>query len=174
MPDPVPVRCLECGADHWHLHPTPHSGMSAACATCDTVMVGHEDPGLSRTEVADILRVTPRTVTRWRTQGRLLPVTTAGGGVRYRAADVRALVRAPGDACARGYECAKYPGLADLLGHDQQGHNVIRALIAAHITTRAQLAEAELRDVRGLGEVRVALIHRRLGEVAADESEVRR
>jgi Helix-turn-helix domain len=172
MPDGVPVRCLECGHDQWHLHRTPRGGLSAACARCGaTTVLREEHPdGLSRAEVAALFRVAPRTVTRWRAAGRLTPVPAGGGAERYRAADVRALLEEPGDVCPRGYPCARYPDLADVLGHDRQGHAILKALVAADITTRDRLAMAELRDVPGLGTTRIVLIRHRLGKAEAEES----
>jgi transcriptional regulator with XRE-family HTH domain len=167
MPDRVPVRCPHCDGDRWHLHPAPGGGLLAACTTCGAVMAARDEAGLTRAEVAAIFRVTPRTISRWRRAGTLTPLPTAHGVDRYRTADVRALLEAPGDTCPRGHQCAKHPGLADLLGHDRQGHAIIKALTAAGITTRAQLTETELRDVPGLGLTRIVLIHHRLGEAEA-------
>jgi hypothetical protein len=175
MPETVPVRCLECGHHQWHLHHTPQGGLSAACTTCGTVMaVRQRDPGLSRAEVAAIFRVTPTTVTRWSTTGKLTPLPTTDGPGRYRAADVRALLEAPGDTCPRGHECARCPGLADLLGHDRQGHAILKALTAAGITTRDQLAKATLSEVPGLGTTRIVLIRHRLGQAETAQSTSRR
>jgi excisionase family DNA binding protein len=52
-------------------------------------------------EVAQLLRVDPKTVTRWAKEGRLPPAfVTPGGHRRYRLEDVEALVRARGAAPA--------------------------------------------------------------------------
>lgn len=44
-------------------------------------------------EVAQMFRVTPKTVLRWAQSGRLSSVRTMGGHRRYREAEVRALLR---------------------------------------------------------------------------------
>jgi excisionase family DNA binding protein len=44
-------------------------------------------------EVADLFRVDPKTVTRWAKAGKLTSIRTLGGHRRYRASDVRALLR---------------------------------------------------------------------------------
>jgi excisionase family DNA binding protein len=44
-------------------------------------------------EVGRLFRVNPRTVWRWANQGRIRSVRTPGGHRRYRAADVRALLK---------------------------------------------------------------------------------
>jgi hypothetical protein len=176
MPDDLPVRCLECGGDQWHLHRTPRGGLSAACIKGDSTIVVHGDLAeqeklLSHTEITGTFGIDRGTISRWRTSGRLTPVPTVGGVVRYRAADVKVLMAG---GCLRGYECARYPDFADLLGHDRQGHAILKALVAAGITTRDQLAEAELRDVRGLGTTRIVLIGYRLGKAEAADSVRRR
>lgn len=48
-------------------------------------------------EVARILRVSPKTVTRWANQGRLVAVRTPGGHARFRRSEIDALL-AGGDA----------------------------------------------------------------------------
>lgn len=45
-------------------------------------------------EVAAMLRVDPKTVTRWAKQGKLSALKTLGGHRRYIASEVRALVDA--------------------------------------------------------------------------------
>src|SRR6266545_5194637 len=60
--------------------------------------VPEEPGGLLRTgEVAGRLRVNPRTVTRWRRQGRLASLRTLGGHHRYPQAAVDRLLSQPGD-----------------------------------------------------------------------------
>lgn len=49
---------------------------------------------LTPSEVADIFRVDPKTVTRWAIAGKLTAVRTLGGHRRYRASEVRALFEA--------------------------------------------------------------------------------
>jgi hypothetical protein len=175
MPDDLPVCCLECGGDQWYLRRAPRGGLSAACIKGDSAIVVHGDLAeeglLSHTEVTGTFGVDRGTISRWRGAGKLTPVPTVGGVVRYRAADVKALMAG---GCPRGYECARYPDFADLLGHDRQGHTTLRALVTAGITTRDQLTTAELRNVRGLGTTRIVLIRYRLGKAEADDSVNRR
>jgi excisionase family DNA binding protein len=51
-------------------------------------------------EVAAMFRVDAKTVTRWAAAGRVGSVRTPGGHRRYHAAEIRALLEAPGDAKA--------------------------------------------------------------------------
>ena len=44
-------------------------------------------------EVAKLLRVDPKTVSRWALAGRIFSIRTPGGHHRFRDADVRALLR---------------------------------------------------------------------------------
>ena len=46
---------------------------------------------LRTTEVADILQVSPKTVSRWATEGKLPFLKTLGGHRRYPAAEIRRL-----------------------------------------------------------------------------------
>lgn len=48
------------------------------------------EPLLTPKEVAMLLRVDPKTVTRWANAGKLHAIKTAGGHRRYRATEVRA------------------------------------------------------------------------------------
>jgi excisionase family DNA binding protein len=50
------------------------------------------EPVLTPGEVASILRVDPKTVTRWAKEGKLRSVRTPGGHRRYFEADIRALL----------------------------------------------------------------------------------
>jgi hypothetical protein len=68
------------------------------------------------------------------------------------------------ERCITHDECERYRKLADLLGHDREGHLILLAVRRAGITTRAQLADANLHDVRHLGTTRIAYIRRRLAE----------
>jgi excisionase family DNA binding protein len=53
-----------------------------------------EYPSYLRTaEVADILYVSPKTVSRWATEGRLPFVRTLGGHRRYPEAEIRELAK---------------------------------------------------------------------------------
>ncbi|MDA0562859.1 helix-turn-helix domain-containing protein [Streptomonospora sp. S1-112] len=54
----------------------------------------------TRNEVAEILRVDPKTVTRWAKRGHLRVVFTVGGHRRYDADQITALLR--GEASQRG------------------------------------------------------------------------
>jgi excisionase family DNA binding protein len=61
--------------------------------------VGDADRLMTGTEVAALFRVVPRTVMKWRKAGRLVGVRTPGGHLRYREAEVRALLEGhTGDA----------------------------------------------------------------------------
>jgi excisionase family DNA binding protein len=46
---------------------------------------------LRTTEVADILQVSPKTVSRWATEGKLWFLRTLGGHRRYPASEIRQL-----------------------------------------------------------------------------------
>ncbi len=52
-----------------------------------------EDSLLTPAEVAEMFRVHPKTVTRWAVAGKLTAVRTLGGHRRYRADEVRQLLR---------------------------------------------------------------------------------
>lgn len=47
---------------------------------------------LTPSEVANMFRVDPKTVTRWAQSGRLSSIKTLGGHRRYRADEVKALL----------------------------------------------------------------------------------
>ncbi|HUK70954.1 MAG TPA: BldC family transcriptional regulator [Streptosporangiaceae bacterium] len=51
------------------------------------------EPLLKPGEVAWMLHVDPKTVTRWARRGQISAVWTPGGHRRYRESDVRALLR---------------------------------------------------------------------------------
>jgi excisionase family DNA binding protein len=56
--------------------------------------VSEAEPGYLRTfEVAEILHVSPKTITRWAKSGKLPYIKTLGGHRRYPADDIHALVR---------------------------------------------------------------------------------
>lgn len=48
---------------------------------------------LTPAEVAAMLRVDPKTVTRWAASGRISSIRTPGGHRRFRESEVRALLR---------------------------------------------------------------------------------
>lgn len=48
---------------------------------------------LTPTEVAQLMRVNPKTVTRWANDGRLVSISTLGGHRRYSGQQIRALMR---------------------------------------------------------------------------------
>ena len=48
---------------------------------------------LTPAEVAAMLRVDPKTVTRWAASGRITSIRTPGGHRRFRESEVRALLR---------------------------------------------------------------------------------
>ena len=47
---------------------------------------------LTPSEVAEMFRVNPKTVTRWARAGRISAVRTLGGHRRFRAAEIRQLL----------------------------------------------------------------------------------
>jgi len=47
---------------------------------------------LTPSEVAEMFRVNPKTVTRWARAGRISAVRTLGGHRRFRAAEIRGLL----------------------------------------------------------------------------------
>jgi excisionase family DNA binding protein len=49
---------------------------------------------LTPSEVAQLFRVDPKTVTRWAKAGKLTAVKTLGGHRRYKESEVRALLNA--------------------------------------------------------------------------------
>ena len=55
---------------------------------------GEEGRLLTPSEVADLFRVDPKTVTRWARMGKLSSIRTLGGHRRYWEAEVRALLQA--------------------------------------------------------------------------------
>jgi len=48
-----------------------------------------DDALLTPAEVANLFRVSPKTVTRWARSGKLIAMKTLGGHRRFRAGDVR-------------------------------------------------------------------------------------
>jgi excisionase family DNA binding protein len=67
----------------------------------DTMMPGEEsaeDRLLTPSEVADMFRVNPKTVTRWARTGRLRAIKTIGGHRRYRLSEVRKAVEAANES----------------------------------------------------------------------------
>ena len=52
-----------------------------------------DDRLLTPSEVAEIFRVNPKTVTRWASAGRIGSIRTPGGHRRFRESEVRALLR---------------------------------------------------------------------------------
>lgn len=48
------------------------------------------EPLLTPAEVAKVLRVDPKTVTRWAREGKVSSVRTPGGHRRYRESEIRA------------------------------------------------------------------------------------
>ena len=53
------------------------------------------DALLTPSEVANLFRVDPKTVTRWAKAGKISSVRTLGGHRRYRASEVRTLLGVP-------------------------------------------------------------------------------
>jgi excisionase family DNA binding protein len=52
---------------------------------------------LTPSEVADMFRVNPTTVTRWARAGKVVAVRTLGGHRRFRASEIRRLLEEVGD-----------------------------------------------------------------------------
>lgn len=50
------------------------------------------EPLLTPSEVAELFRVDPKTVTRWAQSGRLNSIRTLGGHRRYRESEIRQLL----------------------------------------------------------------------------------
>ncbi|MGI8882538.1 MAG: BldC family transcriptional regulator [Jatrophihabitans sp.] len=50
------------------------------------------EPLLTPSEVAELFRVDPKTVTRWAKAGKLASIRTLGGHRRYRESEVRSLL----------------------------------------------------------------------------------
>lgn len=50
---------------------------------------------LTPSEVAELFRVDPKTVTRWAKAGKLSSIRTLGGHRRFRESEVRELIGAP-------------------------------------------------------------------------------
>jgi excisionase family DNA binding protein len=57
---------------------------------------------LTTPEVAEVLRVSPRTIDRWAAEGRLRRFHLAPGSVRYRADDILALLDNDHEPAANG------------------------------------------------------------------------
>lgn len=66
---------------------------------------------LTPAEVADLLKVDPKTVTRWARSGKLSAIRTPRGHRRYRDAEVRALLAGDGEPVAS--ETGSSPGPGD-------------------------------------------------------------
>jgi excisionase family DNA binding protein len=65
---------------------------------CARVENSHSDELLTPAEVARMLRVGPKTVTRWEQEGKLRCIKTLGGHRRFRRSDVeRAIAALPYD-----------------------------------------------------------------------------
>ncbi|MGA5764511.1 BldC family transcriptional regulator [Nonomuraea bangladeshensis] len=62
----------------------------------NTVQAAQEDRLMTRGEVAQMVGVDTKTVTRWAQAGKLRAHRTGGGHRRYRESDVRALMRGDG------------------------------------------------------------------------------
>jgi hypothetical protein len=104
----------------------------------------------------------------WGHPNGILPLLTRDGETRTARPAHDALSRI--ERCAQTFQCGKHPELADALGHDQQGHRILAAVVQAGITSREQLAQqgtADLIDVPRLGPVRIALIRERLTETGS-------
>ena len=56
-----------------------------------------ENELLTPSEVAEMFRVNPKTVTRWARAGRISAVRTLGGHRRFRASEMRRILEEVGD-----------------------------------------------------------------------------
>ena len=73
-------------------------GVATSCAderseTWGVLRAHAEGEYLSPSQVASVLHVTPKTVSRWASQGRLPCLVTLGGHRRFRAEDVENILR---------------------------------------------------------------------------------
>lgn len=68
--------------------------------------ISQYDSLLTSAEVAQLLRVDPKTVTRWATAGRLSFIRTPGGHRRYHADEVLALLTGGKKAVGAGEQRA--------------------------------------------------------------------
>jgi excisionase family DNA binding protein len=68
----------------------------------ERIAPGHKpparDPLLTPGEVAALMRVDPKTVTRWAAAGKISAIRTPGGHRRFRESEVRRLLEGNGDA----------------------------------------------------------------------------
>jgi excisionase family DNA binding protein len=84
-------------AEFCHYDPDPGGGAGQR-GTAEMMMPGEEsaedDRLLTPSEVAEMFRVNPKTVTRWARTGRLQAIKTIGGHRRYRLSEVRKAVEA--------------------------------------------------------------------------------
>lgn len=60
------------------------------------VQPGEAEVLLTPSEVANLFRVDPKTVTRWAKAGKISSIRTLGGHRRYRESEVRELLRGTG------------------------------------------------------------------------------
>lgn len=61
-----------------------------------------DDEILTPKDVADLFKVTPKTVKRWATAGMLPSFKTAGGHARFKRADVDELIKKSGTPTKEG------------------------------------------------------------------------
>lgn len=91
-------------------------------------MTPHDEPGdpdrlLTPSEVAQMFRVNPKTVTRWARAGKLDAVRTLGGHRRFRASEIQRRLRelstesAEAEGRGAGGPEARRPGTDDPRGH---------------------------------------------------------
>jgi excisionase family DNA binding protein len=69
------------------------NGRRADARSKGPVAVEPRDRLITPTEVADMFRVDPRTVSKWASSGRLKGIRTPGGQWRFRESEVRAVLQ---------------------------------------------------------------------------------
>ena len=80
----------------WKTKPAPKAHKATVPADAEEGVVDTGDRLLTPGEVAALLRVDPKTVTRWAAAGRIGSIRTPGGHRRFRESEVRALLEGEG------------------------------------------------------------------------------
>ena len=92
-------------------------------------------------------------------QGRLI-----GDGRAASGAVGDGLGKEPEPVCLVRDACARYPDLAEIFGHDLEGHAIIGAVLQAGITDLKTLEKANLHDIRLMGPKRILRVRVGLAE----------
>jgi excisionase family DNA binding protein len=113
--DGVGLRTIRTRRVSVYLAPTlpPHQDEPPMPAQKERAMAQTDDPDapdalLTPSEVAQLFRVNPKTVTRWARAGKLTAIRTLGGHRRFRASEIRRCLEdlsseeAPGTNSTRG------------------------------------------------------------------------